>query len=429
MAAIQYSIGVLTIEISEESGEYILKEPEISSSVRNAMARVYNTVRSSIGRIRTRADLDSALSDALLKNGIDKHADWVMYFLSKEYSEFGEIYPFTLDPEINEIVCNGYGDRVMVKHETYGYLKTKIFLEKAYVDSVVIKLAQKIGRTISLDNPVVSGYHPAGYFIQLSFGNEISSRGSSFAMRREYGKDSAVKLYRPMPESMIEYLSFLVGERRSAIVIGEGCSRKRRLLRLLADFIPGEMKMISITGTPGSVSVSGNRIELSPQEETIFNRRISREMLIEAAMRQRPDYIIIDDVSGEGTDSVMQSIMTGHATYSSMDADDLRTFVSKMTENNRNITRDMIGAIDAVIMFSCKNDRVTDVYEYDSTEEDQVNYNRVFYYDAAAGRYVYSGYSKIMPQEYERKITPGGTTFTHIRKEVRSDGKKAQFSH
>ncbi len=411
VAPIRYNLGVLSVEISPENRRYAVKEPEIDDNLRKVLNEAGNVIRSSATKIRSMDDFNSILSDVFRRNRIDSSAETIRYTMAKEYSEFGNVYPLTLDPSITEIICNGYGDQIIVRHEEYGYLSTGIILSRSDADSIVIKLAQNMGRSISLDSPVASGYHISGYFVQLTFGSDISSKGSTFDLKRDFASGRIVMLSRPIPEKIGIYFSRLVSTRRSAIVIGGGCPNKQRILKVILDFIPSTMKVVLISESQEYYGSGGNRLVMSPQEETIFNRMISREMLVETAMRQRPDYIFIDRLSEGSIDSLIQSIMTGHATYSTMNADDLRTYVSKLSEGRNGITRNMIGAVDAVIKFSCESDAVTEIYEYESYENDQVNYNKVFHYDQYSGKYIYSGYSRIMPpgtegvmQEYGRSL-------------------------
>ncbi len=424
MASIRYNVGVLSVEISPDNRRYILKEPEINDSLRKVLDEAGNVIRSSATKIRSMDDFNSILSDVFRRNRIDSSAETIRYIMTKEYSEFGNVYPLTLDPSITEIICNGYSDHIIVKHEEYGYLQTGIILNRSDADSIVIKLAQNMGKSISLDSPVVSGYHISGYFVQITFGADISSRGSTFDMKREFVSGRIVALSRPIPEKIGIYFSRLVSTRRSAIVIGGGCPNKQRILKVILDFIPSPMKVVLISESQGYYGSGGNRLVLSPQEETIFNRMISREMLVETAMRQRPDYIFIDSLSESGVDSMIQSIMTGHATYSTMNADDLRTYVSKMSDGRNGITRNMIGAVDAVIKFSCETGGVTEIYEYESSENDQVNYNKVFHYDQYSGKYIYSGYSRIMPPGTERIMQEAGSTFMPAGQYNRGDSNR-----
>ena len=54
--------------------------------------------------------------------------------------------------------------------------------------------------------------------------------------------------------------------------------------------------------------------------------------LVRAALRQRPNYIIVGEVRGKETYTMFQAMATGHTTYSTMHADSVKSMVNRSGE-------------------------------------------------------------------------------------------------
>jgi len=70
--------------------------------------------------------------------------------------------------------------------------------------------------------------------------------------------------------------------------------------------------------------------------------------LLRAALRQRPEYIIVGEVRGKEALTLFQAMSTGHTTYSTLHADSVNGVIHRLENPPINVPRAMIEALDIV---------------------------------------------------------------------------------
>ncbi|MDD4568421.1 MAG: type II/IV secretion system ATPase subunit, partial [Methanoculleus chikugoensis] len=174
------------------------------------------------------------------------------YYLQRNFQGFARIDPLMHDDYLEDISCNGVGVPVYVYHRLYESMPTNITFKGDELNRFVLKIAQKADRQISLTTPLVDAALPDGSRIQLTFSDIVSTRGSSFTVRK-FRKD-------PMtPVSLIEYGTYspevlaciwlAVENRKSMIVVGGTASGKTSTMNAISFFIPHHAKIVSIEDT------------------------------------------------------------------------------------------------------------------------------------------------------------------------------------
>ena len=129
------------------------------------------------------------------KTSIDKYK----YYIQRDYEGFGPLDPIIRDQFVEDISCNGIGIPIFIEHKRHGPLRTNIlFASEKDLDSYVIRLAQLCGKEISMNDPIMDGTFPQGHRIQITYGNEISTKGSSFTFR----------LFRETPFTPVEIVKY-----------------------------------------------------------------------------------------------------------------------------------------------------------------------------------------------------------------------------
>ena len=88
------------------------------------------------------------------------------------------------DRFVEDISCNGYDIPVYIYHWKYGNIETNIAFNNIELDSFVVKIAQKGGKHLSLADPMLDVTMEDGSRAQLTLGTEITTRGSTFTIRR-----------------------------------------------------------------------------------------------------------------------------------------------------------------------------------------------------------------------------------------------------
>ncbi|MHC1565214.1 MAG: type II/IV secretion system ATPase subunit, partial [Candidatus Syntropharchaeales archaeon] len=123
---------------------------------------------------------------------------------------------------------------------------------------------------------------------------------------------------------MLAYLWLCIESNKNLIFAGGTASGKTSSLNAVSFFIPPMAKIVSIEDTREITlyhenwipAVTRNPVTKGGEGEvTMFD-------LLKAALRQRPEYILLGEVRGAEALTLFQAMNTGHTTYSTIHAED-----------------------------------------------------------------------------------------------------------
>ncbi len=347
----------------------------------------------------------------------DKALDKVFYKIERDFIGFGPIEPLLRDPRIEEISCDGVGIPIYVWHRDYESIPTNIkFDEDEDLDSFVIKIAQRANRHISVARPLLDASLPDGSRVQLTFGREVTQRGSTFTIRK-FRSDpmTVVDLIKngTLNEDLAAYFWMNI-EYRSSILIGGGTAAgKTTLLNALAMFIKPGLKIVSIEDTRELNFAHDNWIQSVAREgygemEVDGRRRgeISLFDLLRAALRQRPDYLFVGEVRGEEAYTMAQAIATGHSSMATIHGDTVAGIIRRLESKPMNIPRQMIALIDIISVirkvrtgnkFARRIVELQEIVGIDSVTNN-LHLNKVFAWDPSTDNFTYFGKSYRLEQ-------------------------------
>ncbi len=255
-------------------------------------------------------------------------------YLTRDFLGYGKIDLLMLDPNIEDISCNGVDTPIYIWHRVYESLPTNVvYASERELDRIVTRLAYKTGHQISIAQPMVEGTLPEGHRIQLTL-EEVSKRGQTFTIRKfRHNPYTIIDLinFRTLSPLIASYLWVLVENLRSIMVCGATASGKTALLNSLSMFINPEMKVVTIEETR-ELRLHENWVPMitrpsyqpGVKEVTLFD-------LLKSALRQRPDYIIVSEVRGEEAYTLFQSIAVGHGGLCTIHADSVKSLVTLHT--------------------------------------------------------------------------------------------------
>ena len=177
----------------------------------------------------------------------------IRYYIIRDFIGYGTIDALMNDKYIEDISCDGIGIPLFVYHGKYESLKTSVsFPDEDGLNSFVISLSQRCGKQISVSNPILDGTTPEGHRVQATYSKEITTRGSTFTIRRFKEKPfTPVELvrYNTANEEMVAYLWLAVEHGESAIIAGGTASGKTATLNAIALFIPPTAKIVTMEDT------------------------------------------------------------------------------------------------------------------------------------------------------------------------------------
>ena len=356
----------------------------------------------------------------------------IMYYLEKDAIGLGKLEELMKDPNIEDISCDGSGVSLFLYHRRYGSLKSNVlFNDDDELSAFVVKLAQKCGKHISISEPMLDATMPDGSRIQMTLSTEVTTKGSTFTIRKfsqnPFSPPDLIEFH-TMSSEMVAFMWLAVENGINALIAGGTAAGKTSTLNAIALFIPRESKIVSIEETreinlphpnwiPGVVrsgfgDVVGDKVI---GEIDLYD-------LMKAALRQRPEYILVGEIRGKEAYVLFQAMATGHTTYSTVHADSAQSLIHRLEGKPIEIPRIMLQSLDIVciqVISRVKNKRarrckqIIEIIDIDPTTKEILT-NEVFHWNPVEDKFVFSGKSYIL----ERIKTEKGMSREDMVKEV-----------
>jgi flagellar protein FlaI len=356
--------------------------------------------------------------------------DKLVYYVIRDFIGYSKIDPLMKDHLIEDISADGVNIPIYVWHRLYESLPTNIiFRDEQELNSFIIRLAYFAGKNISIASPILDASLPDGSRIQLTYGSEVTRRGSTFTIRR-FRVDpltiSDLIAFNTISSEMAAYLWYTIENRASVIVAGGVASGKTTMLNCLSMFIKPEMKVVSVEDTPELNLPHENWIpsvvRLGFGHEDKKSGTISLFDLLKAAVRQRPDYIIVGEVRGEEAYTLFQAMATGHLGLSTIHAESVEAVINRLESEPMNIPKPLI-AMANVIMVMTRTEiddkparrisTTTEVIELEPKKKNILT-EEVFHWNPKGDKFVFTGHSAIL----ERNMKKLGISQEDVRREL-----------
>ncbi|MEK6975849.1 MAG: ATPase, T2SS/T4P/T4SS family [Candidatus Thermoplasmatota archaeon] len=413
---------------TEHTFLYEVIEPPLGQDEREVVEFLRDTlVRTLDGRKGRDADWETVLVEAV-RQAVKDHGikmgepslRRIEYHLVRDFLGYNAIDVLMRDPQIEDISCDGPNIPIYLFHRKYESLKTNVaFSDEFELDSFVIRLAQRSRKHISVADPLLDATLPDGSRLQASLSREVTTRGSSFTIRK-FRADPMTPpdliRYGTMSAEMAGWFWFAMEMGASFLLAGGTASGKTTSLNAISQFIPPEKKIVSIEDTReinlshenwiAGVTRSGFGGELRGGKQA---GSIDMYKLLESALRQRPEYLLVGEVRGPEALTLFQAMATGHAVYSTMHADSVPSAVYRLENAPINVPRMMLQTLDIVAiqaqvrMGERMTRRIREVTEIVGFEPDtkELLTNTVFEWDNVSDEHRYLGKSYVLEQVME----------------------------
>jgi flagellar protein FlaI len=353
----------------------------------------------------------------------------LLYYLRRDFLEFGPIDPIMRDPAIEDVSCDGAGVPVFVYHRAYRDLDTNVVFEARRLSSYTVRLAQRAGKTISVSDPLLDATLPDGSRLQLTMGGEVATRGANFTIR----KFSDVPF---SPVDMINWNTFSLPEmvyfwlaienNKSLIFAGGTGSGKTSSMNAISFFIPPNSKVISIEDTREVDLPHSNWIQSVTRSSTTREGRgeVTMYDLLQAALRQRPEYLLVGEIRTQERVALtfFQAMGTGHTAYTTMHADGIDTVLNRLQNPPLSVPTAMIQDLDIVSIQKQsflgdervrRNQTIVEVVD-DQPDPTSVRTRDIFDWDAQTDTHERVGESDVMAQVADER----GWTDAELRREI-----------
>jgi flagellar protein FlaI len=278
------------------------------------------------------------------------------YILVRDKLRMGALEPLLQDRHIEDISCSGIGP-IFIEHKVFKGLKSNITFENHEdLDEFVLRMAERIGSPVTFRNPIVDATLLDGSRINIVYGSDVSKTGSNFTIRKFASTPmSLIDIINSggVNYTMAAYLSLMVGEGMNVFVSGETASGKTTLLNALAGFVPPDAKIVSIEDTPEFQVPHPNWIrEVVRGSMSDGDSSVDMFSLLKAALRQRPNLIVIGEIRGEEGAIAFQAMQTGHAVMATFHASTVEKLIQRMTGNPINVPKAYIDNLNVVVIAS-----------------------------------------------------------------------------
>ncbi|MEM4537112.1 MAG: type II/IV secretion system ATPase subunit, partial [Nitrososphaerota archaeon] len=263
--------------------------------------------------------------------------------------------PFIRDEYIEDVSCDGVGP-IFVEHKIFGSCQSNIVFRDEYeLDNFVRKLSERTGRPVTFRNPIVDASLPDGSRINIVFGKDISMKGTNFTIRKFSDKPiSIIQIikYGGISALGAAYLWILLENNMSIWFCGETASGKTTLLRAVCVFINPHYKIISIEDTPEIIVPHDNWVREVTRQSESGSSSIELFDLLKAALRQRPNYIIVGEVRGKEASVAFQAMQTGAPVLATFHAGSVEKLIQRLSGSPIEIPKTYIDILNAVVVQS-----------------------------------------------------------------------------
>ena len=253
---------------------------------------------------------------------------------------YGPIEPLLDDPDITEIMINGF-DQVYV--ERYGLIEyTSVKFENdAHLMRVIDRIVSPIGRRVDEASPMVDARLPSGYRVNATI-PPLSLTGPILTIRKFATKPFEVQdliSNGTISVGLANFLKACVEARINLVVSGGTGTGKTTFLNVLSSFIPLDERVITIEDTAELQLHQPHVVRLERRPPNVEGKgEITIRQLVINALRMRPDRILVGECRGGEAMDMLQAMNTGHD--------------GSMTTVHSNSPRDTLRRIETMVMMA-----------------------------------------------------------------------------
>lgn len=381
--------------------------------------------------------LDRTLG-SLRKSGIavpkikvsSRDLDALRYLFVRDKIGIGVMDPLMIDPYIEDISCSGIGN-IFIEHKIFKSLKSTIsFSTYEELDEFVLWLSERVKKPVNYKKPIADATLPDGSRINIVYGRDVSKRGSNFSIRKF--SETPLSIFEilefgTLNYQMLAYLSMAIGYGMNVFVSGETASGKTTLLNALTTFIPPLAKVLTLEDTPELQVPHKNWIrevaQTTRSDDT--SGAVSMFDLLKAALRQRPNEILVGEIRGAEGNIAFQAMQTGHSVMATFHAASVEKLIQRLTGDPILVPKNYVDNLNVVILTSqvkLPNGRagrrvtgIAEIVNYDPALE-AFSFVESFKWDQEKDIFEFTGYMTSYVLEY--KIAPRLNIQTHNKQAI-----------
>ncbi len=238
-----------------------------------------------------------------------------------------------LDDSISEVMVNG-ADQVFIEKAGFLQQVKGVSLGEKSLMVAVKNIARRLGDDISESKPILDSRLPDGSRVAAVI-PPCSLRGVTLTIRkfnaRHFEMEDLIHagtLDRDLANRLEDY----VLARKNILISGGTGTGKTTLLNILGKFIPEDERILLIEDTAEIQMAQPNLVRFEARQAQSGMPAVAIRDLLKAALRHRPDRIILGEIRGGEAFDLLQLLNTGHSgTLSTIHANSAKQGLARFT--------------------------------------------------------------------------------------------------
>ncbi len=238
-----------------------------------------------------------------------------------------------LDDSISEVMVNGPG-RVFIEKQGFLQQVHGVSIGERSLMVAVKNIARRLGDDISESKPILDSRLPDGSRVAAMI-PPCSLDGVTLTIRkfntRHFEMEDLIR-GGTLDRALANRLEDCVLARKNILISGGTGTGKTTLLAILGKFIPPEERILVIEDTAEIQLAQENLVRFEARREQNGLPAVAIRDLLKAALRHRPDRIVLGEIRGGEALDLLQLLNTGHSgTLSTIHANSAKQGLARFT--------------------------------------------------------------------------------------------------